>query len=140
MAHCPRCRKDHDIDPFFEQQVWPAIEAYARAVAHNHADRADCTYVDSGLRRMLQIQWGQLVSKDAECVAKRPYPTIEVAREVAKDISERIGEKISAYKCGWCDFWHVGHENKPKSKKKGQKWWQQADAVIRPPVKRGGGE
>lgn len=39
---------------------------------------------------------------------KISYPTKAVALKAAKAMSEKHGVHFSAYKCAWCDGWHVG--------------------------------
>ena len=40
---------------------------------------------------------------------KKGYATRELAEAHAHSLTKRDGEPMSAYKCGTCDKWHVGH-------------------------------
>ncbi len=40
---------------------------------------------------------------------KRAYPTMEAAREVARQQSASTSQTMSAYKCGTCKNFHIGH-------------------------------
>lgn len=40
---------------------------------------------------------------------KKAYATREDAQAEARHLSTRDGSPMSAYKCGTCDKWHVGH-------------------------------
>jgi hypothetical protein len=41
--------------------------------------------------------------------AKKAYPDREAAEAQARSMTKRDGAPMSAYKCGTCDKWHVGH-------------------------------
>jgi hypothetical protein len=52
------------------------------------------------------------------CLAKRPYGSETEARAIVKDI-RKSGKMarftgMNAYKCRFCEFWHVGHANRKK--------------------------
>lgn len=38
------------------------------------------------------------------------YPTPEAARQSAEGLSRKYGGRISAYKCMYCDGYHIGHD------------------------------
>jgi hypothetical protein len=40
---------------------------------------------------------------------KKAYASREAAEAQARSMSTRDGGAMSAYKCGTCDKWHVGH-------------------------------
>jgi nitrogen fixation-related uncharacterized protein len=40
---------------------------------------------------------------------KKAYATREAAEAQVRSSSKRDGSSMSAYKCGTCDKWHVGH-------------------------------
>ncbi len=40
---------------------------------------------------------------------KKAYATREDAETQARQLTKRDGSSMSAYKCGTCDKWHVGH-------------------------------
>jgi hypothetical protein len=40
---------------------------------------------------------------------KKAYASREEAQAQAQRMQQRDGESMSAYKCGTCDKWHVGH-------------------------------
>jgi hypothetical protein len=40
---------------------------------------------------------------------KKAYESREIAEAQARSMSNREGGSMSAYKCGTCDKWHVGH-------------------------------
>jgi hypothetical protein len=41
--------------------------------------------------------------------AKKAYANRDEAEAQARSMTNRGGESMSAYKCGTCDKWHVGH-------------------------------
>lgn len=41
--------------------------------------------------------------------SKVTYETEAEAKRVAKKRRKRFGVKLVAYKCRYCDFWHIGH-------------------------------
>jgi len=44
------------------------------------------------------------------CRSKVPHGSRRVARAVAKDMMDRRGGgRLDAYRCRFCDAWHVGH-------------------------------
>jgi len=46
---------------------------------------------------------------------KRPYSTKQEAKRVARSEWSRFrwpGERMKAYRCGSCGFYHIGHETK----------------------------
>jgi len=38
------------------------------------------------------------------------YPTLADARKAAGSLSQKTGGKVSAYKCIFCDGYHIGHD------------------------------
>ena len=55
-------------------------------------------------------------SEEKSCTKKIKFPREESAQKAAADMmrkkKERLGtdEKFGAYKCSYCDGWHIGHE------------------------------
>lgn len=43
------------------------------------------------------------------CAKKIPYDSEESAQVAAKEVFDRIGDSMDAYKCRHCKFWHTGH-------------------------------
>lgn len=41
---------------------------------------------------------------------KITYPSLEAARKSADGLSRKYGGRISAYKCMFCDGYHIGHD------------------------------
>ena len=41
---------------------------------------------------------------------KMEYPTKEIAWKAAKSLENKTGNKFSAYKCMFCDSWHIGKD------------------------------
>lgn len=59
-------------------------------------------------------------ARQAGCTFKRPYASDSEARTDVKAI-RKAGRmpgfsSIHAYKCRFCEFWHVGHSTKRKVK------------------------
>lgn len=46
--------------------------------------------------------------EDRACGTKRKMGAAR-ARDVAQALTDRTGERISPYRCPWCQAWHVGH-------------------------------
>lgn len=52
------------------------------------------------------------------CEGKARHSTIEVAEAEAARITLATGEPMDWYKCKFCEFWHVGHDqNRPTPKR-----------------------
>lgn len=50
------------------------------------------------------------------CLRKRPYRTKKQAKEAVKRMAKAPGGgRLVPYRCGWCHFWHIGHE--PRNRK-----------------------
>lgn len=41
---------------------------------------------------------------------KVAYPSLEAANKSAESLRRKYGGKISAYKCMFCDGYHIGHD------------------------------
>jgi hypothetical protein len=49
-------------------------------------------------------------SPEAQCGRKHGYPTKAAAKRIARVTETRFrGSRIVAYRCSWCNFFHVGH-------------------------------
>lgn len=46
----------------------------------------------------------------AQCVGKHPYAAADTAWRVAR----RQGHGLTAYRCRFCGFWHIGHKKRGK--------------------------
>lgn len=50
------------------------------------------------------------------CTFKRPFPTEDEARDAVKAIKKKGAmsgySRMNAYKCTFCEFWHLGHSSK----------------------------
>lgn len=46
---------------------------------------------------------------DQVCSHKRSYATPAEARAVAKAMRRRTNDRIVAYRCRYCTFWHLGN-------------------------------
>lgn len=51
---------------------------------------------------------------DTQCTGKHRFDDATLAKKIARLSASRNNDKISAYRCQFCNGWHVGH-NKPKS-------------------------
>lgn len=49
---------------------------------------------------------GQVYSPKTQCHHKRTYTT----KTEAKLIARNLGKIIQAYRCPWCENYHVGHK------------------------------
>jgi len=47
-------------------------------------------------------------SPAAECGSKRPYRTKRAAKRAVAAVEAGFGTRLHAYRCHWCDFFHVG--------------------------------
>lgn len=46
------------------------------------------------------------------CSRKKAYPTEQIAKSVARKVSDRSGEPIVPYGCTMCGSWHIGHRGR----------------------------
>lgn len=53
-----------------------------------------------------KVDW--IDPKVFECERKKPYPLQSMAERAADGISKESGAHISAYRCKFCDKWHIG--------------------------------
>lgn len=56
---------------------------------------------------------GRLPPNRCPVMNKVMWDTEDLARREAKFIRKRIGPKVKAYHCIYCDFWHIGHWRPP---------------------------
>ena len=52
------------------------------------------------------------------CTGKQRFESYQgdTARKQARRMSQRTREPLTAYRCAWCDGWHIGHRLKaPKA-------------------------
>jgi hypothetical protein len=52
------------------------------------------------------------------CLSKLRYPTRLDAANAARTVPKRRGLRARAYRCEWCDFWHVGHASKGRRERR----------------------
>lgn len=56
------------------------------------------------------------------CSQKNQYPTYDRAAEAADRRGTQIGEYLEAYRCAWCQWFHIGHVwSKDKNREK-EEW------------------
>jgi hypothetical protein len=49
-----------------------------------------------------------------ECSRKRPYETKTDAKRALSIAMSRGSDALHAYRCTWCERWHLGHGNTAK--------------------------
>lgn len=59
--------------------------------------------------------------KATHCTFKRPYSSESEALKVVKEIRKagrmRRFCSFNAYKCFFCEYWHVGHKSRPRDQR-----------------------
>jgi hypothetical protein len=45
-----------------------------------------------------------------QCDGKRVYRTKQDAKRAARATNARGGRRVHAYRCGQCDYFHLGHD------------------------------
>lgn len=54
-------------------------------------------------------------SRQTSCAGKRQYARGREARKAARVTQSFGGGRMEAYRCQWCDWWHVGHDKRERS-------------------------
>lgn len=54
-------------------------------------------------------------SRQKACVGKRQYAQGRHARLAARRAQSNGGGRMHAYRCPWCDWFHVGHDRRERS-------------------------
>jgi hypothetical protein len=44
-----------------------------------------------------------------QCLRKRKLPDKDEAEKLARTAAAKSGKPVAAYKCRFCDEWHIGH-------------------------------
>lgn len=56
--------------------------------------------------------------RSTQCDGKHRFDSMPLAKKVASKQNQRKDTQISAYRCGFCNGWHVGqHIKKSRNKK-----------------------
>jgi hypothetical protein len=66
-------------------------------------------YGDKNRNKGTSLQRGSRAHTTRNGRPKKAYASHDEAQAQAQQMSKRNHESMSAYKCGTCDKWHVGH-------------------------------